>query len=995
MNNFKTTTRSRLKVKNNSRILYVFSFLIAFLCVINVSAQTNIYDLDADNDGILDIDEGICSTSGTLVWDATPTTSSEFDWLNPGTSLSNTFNNISGSGINTTISFTGDTGTLADWNGTGGNSTPEVASDNGAEALQYYTTGFNATGITITISFSEPVNDVDFVLAHINSNSTNGDEFTITANDIVSGTIFPTFTPSANPSYTTNAVGVVDANNISTTGDNDEVGINFNSSNGINSITIVWDECSVCTAGTVHGSAIRDISFCVSLDTDNDGIPDYLDTDSDNDGCPDAIEANENVTASQLDANGAIDFANLTGADAGADANGVPNLVNSGGSADVGGDQGQGTTTGVVTSDVISTVVISPNPAGVCENSNATFTATATGVRVTDFGTTGATSDDTTIPIPSSDYIYKWYLGASTTPLTDIAPYSGTSTSVLTITNATLSLDTNEYRVEVITINNNCPVEDTAILNVLDPILVPNITYYCDGDTPNPITATGEPNTTFNWYSDASLMTPLTGVSGVNNETWTPTNTIGTQTAYVTQPTSSCNNVKEVNVVVTDTLLAPTAQSASYCEGDTIVDVTATGVTGATYTWYSDASLSTAIATGAIWSPTGTIGTETVYVTQFLNQCTSTATTVVIVVNATPTAPTIAPASAEYCDGDVIADRTASGETGATFIWYSDAELTTLYAGTTSGTNNEIWTPTGSVGTETVFVTQTLNGCTSEATSSSITVKPMPLAPTAQSQSYCTGDTILPVNASGVTGATYTWYSDSGLTTVIPTGTTEGTTSGTNNETWTPDSTLATQTVWVVQTATNGCIGEATQVDITIGDTLTLTYDPSDSTICSGEEAVINITGDNGVPLSWESDILGISGTGTTINTGILYNKGTDPYTVTFAVSATATGYCDVEQGSTVTVTVLPEPQITSTSQFIICSSDGLSFTVNSLLAGTTIDWELTDDSAPSTVIDSGTGTDTLTISKTGLATGNYTYTITGTNGACTSEPLLIPVTVN
>ncbi|WP_322969497.1 lectin-like domain-containing protein [Faecalibacter sp. LW9] len=76
----------------------------------------------------------------------------------------------------------------------------------------------------------------------------------------------------------------------------------------------------------------------IKMDSDNDGIPDYLDLDSDNDGCPDAIEGDENVDPSHLNPDGSIDITN----NGGVDADGVPNLVNSGGIADIGGDQGQG-----------------------------------------------------------------------------------------------------------------------------------------------------------------------------------------------------------------------------------------------------------------------------------------------------------------------------------------------------------------------------------------------------------------------------------------------------------------------------------------------------------------------------------------------------------------------------------------------------------------------------------------------------------------------------
>jgi hypothetical protein len=48
------------------------------------------------------------------------------------------------------------------------------------------------------------------------------------------------------------------------------------------------------------------VQDCTPLDTDGDMIPDYLDLDSDNDGCPDALEAPGTFTVDDLDANGAL-----------------------------------------------------------------------------------------------------------------------------------------------------------------------------------------------------------------------------------------------------------------------------------------------------------------------------------------------------------------------------------------------------------------------------------------------------------------------------------------------------------------------------------------------------------------------------------------------------------------------------------------------------------------------------------------------------------------
>jgi hypothetical protein len=75
------------------------------------------------------------------------------------------------------------------------------------------------------------------------------------------------------------------------------------------------------TSGRMDVDYIEYQSYVQCQDSDNDGIPDYLDPDSDNDGCPDAIEGGGNFTV--------LDIQNdtLTG---GVDANGVPTVANGG-----------------------------------------------------------------------------------------------------------------------------------------------------------------------------------------------------------------------------------------------------------------------------------------------------------------------------------------------------------------------------------------------------------------------------------------------------------------------------------------------------------------------------------------------------------------------------------------------------------------------------------------------------------------------------------------
>ncbi|RBW61265.1 hypothetical protein DS884_02860, partial [Tenacibaculum sp. E3R01] len=211
---------------------------------------------------------------------------------------------------------------------------------------------------------------------------------------------------------------------------------------GVNSFSVINQDGQ----GPDSIDGVANLISCA--DTDKDGTPDYLDTDSDNDGCPDSVESGGTDATKDgvLDGTGFDSSGRVTGG--------------TGGYNGVNGTE--------IISEVVSSlsVAIAPDPASVCEGSNITLTVNPAGLRVTNFGTTGATGDDTTIAIPSGDYVYKWYLGTSTTPLTNVAPYSGTTTASLVITNATTGLSGNNYRVEVTTTNNSCPVEDTVALTV-------------------------------------------------------------------------------------------------------------------------------------------------------------------------------------------------------------------------------------------------------------------------------------------------------------------------------------------------------------------------------------------------------------------------------------------------------------------------------------------------------------------------------------------------
>jgi hypothetical protein len=150
---------------------------------------------------------------------------------------------------------------------------------------------------------------------------------------------------------------------------------------------------STVTGTEVSGDdvLIRDISLLsCELDTDSDGIPDYLDLDSDNDGCVDALEGDENVTSAQLvTASGtvAVGFgssASKQNLGNTVDTNGIPTIVNAGGAADIGGDVGQGV--GISINNLINACCTNPPATGTPDGYTKTgisnlvgFTGGATG----------------------------------------------------------------------------------------------------------------------------------------------------------------------------------------------------------------------------------------------------------------------------------------------------------------------------------------------------------------------------------------------------------------------------------------------------------------------------------------------------------------------------------------------------------------------------------------------------------------------------------------
>jgi hypothetical protein len=329
-------------------------------------------DLDDDNDGILDTDEGKCNSSARYRLDQNATIAGAT--INPnGGSFNLVFTLESGGtpvpsiGNQFTIpfSYSGMSGSSDLWEGINSIGTASFAIRPNTNSLYTGLPANNSTSETAAEIYPDPIFNELLSTNKINQLGTysvtigsppvpvstdlatlSQDEFTLHSawNLTYNGTNYT----SGYYSRLTIQNDLVDYGNFAET---EYLSVKYG-----NTYTYLYTAFSN-TPGSGAGNGgnrgfiqLRDVivEYCLDRDTDGDGIPDYLDLDSDNDGCLDAIEGDENVSNSQL-VNAPATLSVGTGSTAGnqnlgntVNANGVPNVVNSGGAADIGADQGQG-----------------------------------------------------------------------------------------------------------------------------------------------------------------------------------------------------------------------------------------------------------------------------------------------------------------------------------------------------------------------------------------------------------------------------------------------------------------------------------------------------------------------------------------------------------------------------------------------------------------------------------------------------------------------------
>ncbi len=189
-----------------------------------------------------------------------------------------------------------------------------------------------------------------------------------------------------------------------------------------------------------------------------------------------------------------------------------------------------------------------------------------------------------------------------------------------------------------------------------------------------------------------------------------------------TQTVNGCTSEKaSISVESFEIPEKPIANDVNICAYDNIVALTATSEAGAETNWYSDATLTNNIAADTEEYIPASKLTQTVYVTQTLNGCTSEAQDVTFTVFEKPTEVTFNNTS-QVCVKDPV---TIIVSQAGDIKWYAaDVTNASVIA------NGRYFTPnTDASGEYTYYATQTINGCESDKAPIDIKVVDGPKAP--------------------------------------------------------------------------------------------------------------------------------------------------------------------------------------------------------------------------------------------------------------------------
>lgn len=359
--------------------------------------------------------------------------------------------------------------------------------------------------------------------------------------------------------------------------------------------------------------------------------------------------------------------------------------------------------------------------------------------------------------------------------------------------------------------------------------------------SPPPTTPTPSSNSPLCAGNSINLSTPTIGGAtyawtGPNGFTSTDQNpviansTVAMSGTYsVIASVGTCSSpAGTVSVTVNASPAAPVAASNSpICEGSTL-NLTASTVGGATYTWTGPNGFTSSDQNPTIPSATSAMSGNYSVVTNAAG-CSSQPVTVNVIISALPNSVT-ASSNSPVCAGSDL-NLTATTVSGATYNWSGPN-------GFTSNQQNPTIPAASSAISGTYSVTIQIGTCISNPATTTVTVSTAPGAPTAGNNSpVCAGSSIN-LTATGVSGATFSWTGPNGFT------------SNSQNPVIPNAGTLAGGVYSVTQTVA-GCTSAPATTSVTINPAPATPTVTSNSPVCAGSTIVLSAPTIPNVVYSW------------------------------------------------------------------------------------------------------------------------------------------------
>lgn len=320
--------------------------------------------------------------------------------------------------------------------------------------------------------------------------------------------------------------------------------------------------------------------------------------------------------------------------------------------------------------------------------------------------------------------------------------------------------------------------------------------------------------------------------------------------------------------------------------------------------WYTSSTGGSPVATGNSFT-TPILFTSTPYYVDATNgNCPNgPRTEIIATIKSLPSFPQIAASSTSpvlYCLNDTAIPLAATASVNCSLNWYTVAT-----GGVASATSP---TPITTIaGSTTYYVSQSdsTTNCESPRAAITVTVNPLPTAPTVNDIAYCQNETAIPLTATASTNCSLNWYT-------TPTG---GTSSATSPSPLT--TTVGTTKYYVNQTITStGCEGPRAEITVTVNPLPTAPV-VNNISYCHNEIAIpLTAVASANCTLNWYSTPTGGTSSATS-PTPATTTVGTTKYYVSQTITSTG---CEGPR-SEITVTVNPLPVVKDIT-IIQCDSD-------------------------------------------------------------------------